>query len=134
MSLYVIGLRCPDVVDIPMGATCANFFGLFCPLVAGTASLFNSEVCLHESGWIPPRDFERHSLYWNVLFSASEHSQLLIDPFAPVPCRRIVSPGLDLIHRNHQQNFGEAEVADRILRDLEHGLFHTAGIAGLLPI
>jgi hypothetical protein len=31
-----------------------------------------------------------------------------------------VSLGFELIHRSHQQNFGQTKVAQRVLCDLEH--------------
>jgi hypothetical protein len=30
------------------------------------------------------------------------------------------SGSFELIHRNHQKNFGKSEAAERVLRDLEH--------------
>ena len=96
----------------------------------------------YQTQWIPPRDLQRQNRCSNIVFFvrlmpscrvhawnlSSETDSAKLSRFRTVratikPASLIsegVALGFELIHRNHQQNFGKSEAAERVLCDFEH--------------
>jgi len=127
----------PVVIGVPIRATGANLCGLFSPSVVDVACFPQSQLCQYQTHWIPPSNCQRQSRCSKV-FLVSAHGELRkLTTYAPAPAlsrfcmvgatirlasliSESIPLGLELIHRGHQQNFGQTEVAQRVLRDLEH--------------
>jgi hypothetical protein len=89
------------VIGVPVGAPCANLYGLFCPPVVRIACLSSSQVCLDRSERIPPHYSQRHNLHSNLLFLANNHGPLLTGTFTTALRGRILPLGFILVNRHH---------------------------------